>query len=128
MISKKQDRLLIKLNLKLEMQSNTFIFVWDCYGLECCLNLTELEHNNLIHILKNEKSNINVILNSILLRARFNPQRHYEIYTCEVQEGIDQNDLKNMFDSNPQKAANLIRNLGSKIYSDRFEQEKVLIT
>jgi hypothetical protein len=45
-----------------------------------------------------------------------------------VQEGIDQNDLKNMFDSNPQEAANLIRNLGSKIYSDRFEQEKVLIT
>lgn len=115
------------------MRTNRYLFVWDCLGLEACINLTDLEQNQLINILKKDDNThiidnpTNMTLNNILLRARFNPQRFYEIYTCDVDENIDRNDLMTMFKNNPQRSADLIRDLGNKIYSDRLDKTKVAI-
>lgn len=111
------------------MKTNTFIFVWDSYGLETCINLTELEQNQLLDILKDKPSqSISQLLNSILLRAKFNCQRHYEIYSCQVDSSITRNELIKMFSNNPQQSADTIRQLGTEIYSDRADKTKVLIT
>lgn len=112
------------------MKTNNFLFVWDCMGLETCINLTEIEQNQILDILKDnavKRIPINSTLNNILLRARFNSQRYYEIYTCNVEENITREDLLKMFNDNPQNAADLIRQLGSQIYSDRLDKKKVVI-
>jgi hypothetical protein len=66
--------------------------------------------------------------NHLLLRARVNSQRHYEVYTCEATDGITAEDIRDMFEASPQSAADTIRRLGHCLHSDRAERHKVLIT
>jgi hypothetical protein len=42
-------------------------------------------------------------------------------------DGITKEDIQDMFESAPQQAADTIRKLGQKIYSDRLDESKVLI-
>jgi hypothetical protein len=61
------------------------------------------------------------------LRARYNSQRHYEIYIITATPGIDRDDIINMFKADPQYAADTIRRLGQCYYSDRREEHKIAI-
>jgi hypothetical protein len=62
------------------------------------------------------------------LRAQFNPQRHYEIYIFDAVEGISENEIREMFESDPQTAADTIRRVGHCFYSDRATQnDKIVI-
>ena len=67
-------------------------------------------------------------LKHAIMRARFNPQRNYEIYTVTAVDGIKKTDIREMFKNSPQAAADTIRRLGNKIYSDRREMTKEVIT
>jgi len=60
------------------------------------------------------------------LRARANSQRHYEVYSVHVDEGITKNDIVDMFNDSPQAMADLIRERGNKIYSDRIEKQRAI--
>jgi hypothetical protein len=60
------------------------------------------------------------------LRAQANPQRHYEIYVLEVQDGITVEDVRVAFEADPQEMADTVRRIGHKFYSDRAP-EKVRI-
>ncbi len=62
------------------------------------------------------------------LRARYNSQRHYEIYIITAAAGIDENDIRAMFEANPQTAADTIRRIGEKFHSDRLESNRIAIT
>jgi len=75
-----------------------------------------------------EPKSVNHILNMVLLRARFNPQRHYEIYAVTAEDGIDDKDITEMFNNSPQVAADTIREKGTKIYSDRQTPKNTKIT
>lgn len=66
-------------------------------------------------------------LNALILRARYNPQRHYEIYTVDVDETITAKDMIDMFEEDPQGMADLIRDRGNQLYSDRAQTNKVKI-
>ena len=66
--------------------------------------------------------------NHLLLRARFNSQRHYEIYSVEATDGITAEDIREMFEASPQSAADTIRRLGHCMHSDRATKDRVLIT
>jgi hypothetical protein len=57
----------------------------------------------------------------MVLRARFNPQRHYEVYSIAADNGITDEDIRGMFDADPQCAADIIRERGNKIFSDRVK-------
>ena len=67
-------------------------------------------------------------LNHLMLRARYNSQRHYEIYQVEATEGITADDIRHMFEAAPQQAADTIRRLGHCYYSDRAKSDQVVIT
>jgi hypothetical protein len=101
----------------------TFILSWDNYGLESCINATELDMQHTLAILSNtlqsRTSELQTIMNQILLRAKANGQRHYEVYSIQVDSSITANDLKQQFEECPQDIANLIRDKGCKIYSGR---------
>jgi hypothetical protein len=66
--------------------------------------------------------NIGSIVNMIMLRARFNSQRFYEIYTIDTEDDISDKQLRDMFEADPQGSADLIRVRGRKLYSDRIPE------
>jgi hypothetical protein len=100
-----------------------WLLSWNCNGLESCINITEHEKKQVWDVLSdgNTSSTLYSIVNMILLRARYNTQRHYEIYTVNVDDSITKDDLMSMFDADPQGMADVIRERGNKIYSDRFD-------
>ena len=110
-----------------------FLCVWDCNGIESVIDITEFEYeddNNLLEMIKTCKpqpSKFGSIITSLLLRARYNSQRNYEIYAVAVTDGITDKDIFEMFENNPQGSADLIRERGVKIFSDR-SNKKFLIT
>lgn len=110
--------------------SHQFLIVWDNQGLECCIDVTEDQQRRMWQKLKGEPMSETAIpnLNHIMLRARLNSQRHYEIYTCEAVSGITAKDIRDMFEASPQTAADTIRRLGHCIHSDRAEKNQVVIT
>jgi hypothetical protein len=101
--------------------SNLFLVSWDCTGLEAVINITDYEKETTWATLKNEDPPVRLgsMVNHLMLRARANSQRHYEIYTMNVEEGISDEDIRGMFEQDPQGSADLIRDRGNKIYSDR---------
>jgi hypothetical protein len=110
--------------------SHQFVIMWDQLGLECCVDVTEDEQRRMWQQLKGEPVSASKLpnLNHLMLRARYNSQRHYEIYTCEVTDGITAEDIREMFEADPQTAADTIRRLGHCIHSDRAERQRVVIT
>ena len=104
--------------------------MWCNEGLECCIDITADEQRRMWQQLKGEPVSEKTVpnLNHIMLRARVNSQRHYEIYTCEATDGITAEDIQDMFEANPQTAADIIRRLGHCMHSDRATNDRVLIT
>lgn len=105
---------------------NVFLLSWDCYGLEYIEDITAHERKVLWSTLKGEEVRLPLSLNALVLRARYNPQRFYEIYTITTTEDITKDDLVTAFEDNPQCAAEMIRERGRKIYSDRETTERVI--
>lgn len=109
--------------------NHQFIIMWDCNGLEVCCDVTAAQQKTVWEKLKGELPSESGIpsLGHLLLRARYNPQRNYEIYTVEAVEGITADDIRNMFEENPQAAADTIRRLGSCFHSDRADPSQRVI-
>lgn len=110
-------------------EGNIYLLSWDCYGIETVVNVTELDKEAMWAELSDQQLNrgIGSMLHAIMLRARFNPHRHYEIYTVTVDENITEEDLRQMFEDNPQGMAELVRERGRKIFSDRAKTDQVKI-
>jgi hypothetical protein len=122
---------------------NVFLLSWDMTGLETVLDLTTLEklrHEEekirMMQILSDPEARdpgdqtgaaLNRAVQGILLRARVNSQRHYEVYTIQTDASVSERDMWELFTSNPQHAAELIRERGNQLYSDRIKQRTQLI-
>lgn len=105
-----------------------FVVMWDNTGLEFVGDYTDYAQDQMWATLQGKKSEKTFVnLMHLQLRARCNPQRHYEIYLINATEGITADDIHDMFDRDPQTAADLIRERGYKYYSDRVDTEQVKI-
>lgn len=119
-----------------------YLLSWDIHGLEALIPLDPMldkveqvdkellfkrladpegEHHNPAYV------ELNHTLNMLMMRARYNSQRHYEIYTIDTTEDITEEWLREMFEDNPQGTVDLIRERGTKLFSDRMNQETQLI-
>jgi len=111
-------------------------------GLEAVVDVTEniargneFEREKIWDILKDPERiprnewthEVNQILHHMMLRARANPQRHYEIYSINTNQDITKLDLEDMFNDAPQAAADLIRDRGHRLYSDRVNKRTQVI-
>ena len=110
--------------------SHQFLIMWCNEGLECCIDVTADQQRRMWQKLKGEQMSESAIpnYNHLLLRARYNSQRHYEIYSVEATDGITAEDIREMFEASPQSAADTIRRLGHCLHSDRAERQRVVIT
>jgi len=107
-------------------RQNKFLAMWDCNGLECLFDITDLEGDAMITGLKGETFKTPFNLSMMMMRARFNNQRSYEIYTFDTEADIDYNCVKDMFDNSPQIIVDAIRKNGNKLYSDYTPRQKVI--
>jgi hypothetical protein len=110
--------------------NHQFLIMWCNEGLECCIDITADEQKLMWQKLKGEPVSGSAIPNyqHLLLRARYNSQRHYEIYSVEATDGITAEDIIEMFEASPQTAADTIRRLGHCMHSDQATKDRVLIT
>ena len=108
------------------MSNQLFVVMWDCHGLEALARVPE-PADTTFALLQSKKAPEMPNIMHWKLRARANSQRHYEIYTFSVESGIGADDIREMFEANPQMAADTIRRIGHQIYSDRATEDKVVI-
>lgn len=116
-------------------KTNHFLAMWDVYGLECLLDVGKLkaeheewEKKNIWATLKEEEFRDiepKLPLQHMILRAKVNSQRCYEIYEFTTELSYD--DFKLSFNLNPQHTVDMIREYGYKIYSDRTEKKQVIV-
>ena len=109
-----------------DSQLNWFAVMWDCHGLEAVVPVPK-PADHTFAVLANQPLPKMPPLNHWRLRAQFNPQRHYEIYLVSTEPGISEEDVRSMFEANPQAAADAIRRCGQQFYSNRFVDQKVVI-
>ena len=122
--------------------TNTSIISWDMTGLEAVVDVTQdlaagelRDQEVLFDILKEPEANhgnepwrrISSTIQMMTLRARANTQRHYEIYSIQTVDDIDKSTLERLFEDDPQAAAELIRDRGTKLYSDRIAKRTQVI-
>ena len=115
------------------MTTNAYLVYWCNEGLESVVPITQYEPidvENTFRILNDQepvRNPMNSIIQMMMLRGRMNGQRHYELYAIDCVDGITKEDLEQMFEDNPQAAADLIRSRGVKVFSDRAYENKVKI-
>jgi hypothetical protein len=107
-------------------RNGMFAIMWDCYGLEAVAKVPDPADTTFALLAKRPRPELPNI-NMWALRARYNPQRNYEIYIITAQPGISEDDIRGMFEANPQNAADTIRRIGQKFYSDRQTQKAVIV-
>jgi hypothetical protein len=108
------------------MSKNTvFAIMWDCYGLEAVERVPD-ESEHTFAVLANQPRPDLPKIHHWELRARFNPQRNYEIYIITATPGIDEDDIRDMFEADPQGAADTIRRIGQKFVSHRDTSKRVI--
>ena len=111
-----------------EPRMRAFAVMWDCNGLESIGEIVDPAMKTWAILGNKPVPRENFNLEHWKLRARFNSQRHYEIYAIGVDGSITKEDLVAMFKQDSQYAADLIRARGEKLYSDRRSaDEKIAI-
>jgi hypothetical protein len=105
---------------------NRFLAMWDCNGLECLFDITDVDGDMLMAKLKGETYKTPYNISMMMMRARANTQRSYEIYAFTTDETMDYDFVKSMFDSDPQTIVNSIREQGHMIHSDYNPRQKVI--
>lgn len=111
---------------------NYFLIVWDEFGLENIVDITEYEPWAGAEALrelagqKKKGSPADTILSGMLLRARFNGHRSYEIYG--LRTSVEKESLEQMFCEQPQVAANLIRSRGVSFLRRGSTPKQIQIT
>lgn len=106
-------------------ETNIFLFSWDQNGIETIISFNDyrkIDEDNTVRQLKGEplvKNPLNETVGAILLRARFNSHRRYEVYTVNCAPEMTVEFWRKQWFDYPQECADLIRDRGTKHYSDR---------
>ena len=116
-------------------KTTRFVAMWDMTGLESLINVTQIEKEHeqwekekVWSILKEENIKLKppmVPLMMMIMRAKANMQRHYEIYTFDSE--LSEKDIREAFETSPQVIVDCIRNVGHKFYSDRADKKQQVI-
>ncbi len=101
-----------------------YIVMWDMNGLEAIINVSDGEREAIVQTLADQPITWRNPIQFMLLRARFNSHRHYEIYTFDSE--MTTKEISTLFKKSPQLMANTIREVGHQLYSDRIAQSPAI--
>lgn len=100
-------------------KSRVYICMWDENGFEVLKDCTSWERDSLLNTLADKPLKpAPVNLQAMTMRARFNPQRNYEIWSFNTTEDLDEEALWSIAEENPQALVDLIREKGKRLYSN----------
>ena len=100
------------------MRNDRYILaMWCCDGFECLQDITEFHPDtwdvrNTMNLLRDgtrEPNPLSHQVSTMLLRARINSQRNYEIYMFTASPDIDIKDINDWADKDPQSLVDWIR-------------------
>lgn len=103
-----------------------FAVMWDCNGLEAVVPVPDAAEHTFAALAGRKPPQMPPLMHW-RLRAQANSQRNYEIYIVTADAGITADDIRSMFDANPQMAADTIRSIGQQFYSDRLTRRPVIV-
>jgi hypothetical protein len=93
--------------------------MWDERGFETIKDCSSWERESLLNTIAGKKlSTPPVNLQAMMMRARFNPQRNYEIWTFNTEESLDEETLWSYAETDPQALVDMIRSRGKKLYGE----------
>jgi hypothetical protein len=104
-----------------------YLAMWDMYGLEFIFDTSKWEKEYMWSILSEKPKPTTPSIQMMILRAKANSQRCYEIYSFNADDDLTEESIKLAFESSPQGIVDFIRANGQKIYSDRAEKKAVII-
>ena len=119
--------------MTLDDRSRLFLFSWDQLGIESIIDLTAYarwDQEQLLNILGDRPAQRNParsMVQAILLRARYNGHRHYEVYMVTCDAAMDENYWREQWARFPQNTADVVRVRGHQLWSDRVEEDRVVI-
>jgi len=100
-------------------KTRVYICMWDCNGFEVIADCTKWERESLLNTIAGKQLKpAPVNLQALTMRARFNPQRNYEIYTFNTEESLDEDALWSYAEENPQALVDMIRSRGKRLYGE----------
>ena len=112
-----------------------YLAMWDMQGLESLHDVdshmkkyNEWEKQKVISILKEQRipdQPSGIPLQMMILRARANSQRAYEIY--EFNSTMGYKELTKVFNDDPQPVVEWIRENGKQVYSDYVKSNRKMI-
>ena len=113
-----------------------YLAYWCNEGFESLTDISKFEkweQEQLVQILaskqdRTEPNPLNPMIQSMILRARFNPQREYELYAFAATDSVDPVAINEWMDRDPQSFVDWIRENGVKIHSDRNTVAKRIIS
>ena len=103
---------------EIDERPTMFAIMWNCNGLEAVVRVPN-PADRTFALLKGAEPPRPPNIMHWELRARYNSQRHYEIYLITATPGITEDDIRDMFEADPQTAADTIRRIGHQHYSAR---------
>jgi len=106
-------------------KSRVYICMWDENGFEVLKDCTTWERDSMLNTLADKPlTPAPVNLQALTMRATFNPQRSYEIWTFNTAEEVDEDTLWRIADENPQALVDMIRKDGKCLYGKTKTSEK----
>ena len=100
-------------------KSRIYICMWDENGFEVIKDCTSWERDTFLNtIAGKDLTPAPVNLQAMTMRARFNPQRSYEIYTFNTVEEFDEESLWEIAEETPQPLVDWIRKNGKRLYGN----------
>jgi hypothetical protein len=100
-------------------KTRVYICMWDENGFEVLKDCSGWERQALLDTLAGKQLKpAPVNLQAMTMRARFNPQRAYEIWTFNAEEDLDEDTLWGYAEDNPQALVDMIRDRGKKLYGN----------
>lgn len=116
-----------------ESSDPDFLAYWSNEGLESIIDIRGVHKEVTWQTLKDPDhacdavKKLNTIIHGMMLRARFNNQRDYELYAFSVQKGITKKDIEKAFEESPQTMADTIRKIGVCVHSTKRSKAKTVI-
>ena len=120
--------------------SKTFIAFWCNEGLEYLEDVSNfvgevwkeeqviatLSGESALEALLQTQHRMAQTLQGLRLRAQYNPQRNYELYSFNIVDQLDQEDIESMFTDNPQFIVDWIRQHGTAHIKKLPERDRVI--
>jgi hypothetical protein len=100
-----------------------FLVMWNRDGLQYVGDQTRINGEQIWDRIRCAESHWYPDVMHLRTIAQRQPHLHFEIWEFITDPGITEDHIKQIFEQNPQKSADLVRSLGQCLYSDRIVTE-----